>query len=278
MGNSPLAIIYFSKDRPLQLDLAISSNRNNCIDWEEADHYVIYKTTNEKYEKAYETVKEENPDCVFIKENVFKEDVISILVDKLFVIFIVDDAIYTDKYAIANPAQALWNNPPAIGFSFRLGNNTTACFAQNTENTMPSFGLLGDEFLHYNWATMLGVGDFGFPLEVSSTLYRSRDLLFLLYNTNWKNPNELEAVLWNNVRAFGYMPIMLCYKKSVSFCNPINKVYTENNNNRTGINISYSPEFLLEKYENGLRANPEMYSGFVSNGCHQEVEFEYITK
>jgi len=209
---------------------------------------------------------------------VFKNDLLNILINKEFVVFVVDDAIYTNDYSITEACSFLKSVPVAIGFSLRLGENTTECFSMNIKNNMPKFNYINENIFLFNWAERLGQGDFGFPLEVSSTLYRVRDLLFVMHNTNWKNPNELEGVFWGNVRGYGYMPLMLSYKKSLSFCNPINKVYTENNNNRTGIEISYSPDFLLEKYEEGLRANPEKYYNFTSTGCHQEVEFEYINK
>ena len=50
--DSKIGIIYFSKNRPLQLDLAISSNRFCCGDWDNANHYVIYKA-DKTYKKAY---------------------------------------------------------------------------------------------------------------------------------------------------------------------------------------------------------------------------------
>lgn len=278
MENPNIAIVYFSKNRPFQLDLSISSNRNRCKDWDVADHYIIYKATDERYANAYDALKKEHPDCHFIEEDVFKNDLLSIMIVKTFVVFIVDDAIYTSDYSIEEATKMLWGVPSAVGFSLRLGENTTECFAMNIKNDMPKFINITNNIMVFNWAERLGKGDFGFPLEVSSTLYRVRDLLLVMSNSTWKNPNELEGILWANVRAYGYLPNMLCYKKSLSFCNPINKVYLENNNNRTGIKISYSPELLLEKYENGIRANPEKYYNFITNGCHEEVEFEYMEK
>ena len=115
-------------------------------------------------------------------------------------------------------------------------------------------------------------GDFGFPLEVSGSLYRARDLLFILYNTNWENPNTLEGVLYYNLRGLSYMPEMLLYKTSLCFCNPINKVFLQGNNNRTGNKDKYSVENLLKMYEGGYRIPVNKCYGFVPNACHQEVE------
>ena len=79
MENPNIAIVYFSKNRPFQLDLSISSNRNRCKDWDVADHYIIYKATDERYANAYDALKKEHPDCHFIEEDVFKNDLLSII-------------------------------------------------------------------------------------------------------------------------------------------------------------------------------------------------------
>jgi len=274
MIGDKVSIVYSSKDRPLQLDFAISSNKYCCKDWDKFSHYIIYKATNDRFKKAYDTLKKEHEDCVFIQEGNYKQDLLNIVIQNDYVVFSVDDVIYTTDYFMEDAVNKLGNNPFALGFSLRMGKNTTYCYSQDKQHIMPIFSKVSGKVLKYNWLKELSIynGDFGFPLEVSGSLYRARDLLFILYNTNWENPNTLEGALYYNLRGLSYMPEMLLYKTSLCFCNPINKVFLQGNNNRTGNNDKYSVENLLKMYEDGYRIPVNKCYGFVPNACHQEVE------
>ena len=272
--DSKIGIIYFSKNRPLQLDLAISSNRFCCGDWDNANHYVIYKA-DEPYKKAYETLIERHSDCKFIEETpqkFFYTSLLELLGETEFVVFNVDDVIYTNDYFISVAVGNLYNNRKAIGFSLRLGYNTTYSYASDKEMVTPDFTNIAENVLKYNWITERNNTDFGFALEVSGTVYRSRDLLFVMANTQWNNPNALELALYMNLMSFRFLPEMLCFDKSVCFSNPVNKVYTDNNNNRVGVNEKYSVENLLTKYEEGFRVPYNKFYKFLPNSCHQEVD------
>jgi len=272
--DSKIGVVYFSKNRPLQLDLAISSNKLCCKDWDSIAHYVIY-TADEPYKKAYNTLISEHPDCEFIKETVFKDNLLSIVKKIDYIVFSVDDVIYTTDYFISNVAETLYNTKEAIGFSLRLGYNTTFSFAQNKEHITPDFSIVGKsgevDILKYNWITEVYNADFGFPLEVSGTLYRARDLLFIMSNTKWDNPNTLELALYSNVQGYFYLPEMLCFEKSTCFSAPLNKVYLDNNNNRTGDKEEYSVENLLSKYEDGFRIKSDKFYNFLPTSPHQEI-------
>lgn len=272
--DSKIGIIYFSKNRPLQLDLAISSNRFCCGDWDNANHYVIYKA-DEPYKKAYETLIERHSDCKFIEETpqkFFYTSLLELLGETEFVVFNVDDVIYTNDYFISVAVGNLYNNRKAIGFSLRLGYNTTYSYASDKEMVTPDFTNIAENVLKYDWITERNNTDFGFALEVSGTVYRSRDLLFVMANTQWNNPNALELALYMNLMSFRFLPEMLCFDKSVCFSNPVNKVYTDNNNNRVGVNEKYSVENLLTKYEEGFRVPYNKFYKFLPNSCHQEVD------
>ena len=61
----------------------------------------------------------------------------------------------------------------------------------------------------------------------------------------------------------------------MAFCNPVNKVQ-QVNWNRAGTNPDYSVESLLEKYEQGYLIDEILFHGYVSNGCHREVDLNFI--
>ncbi len=264
--------VYFSKNRPLQLDLALSSNQTQSLQWNSQKEIVLYKCDNEDYEKAYEQVKKEHSSVEFIKEDNFKKDLLRILKSKTYVLFVVDDSIFTNPYSLRDICFAMDIFQGAVGFSLRLGKNTEHCYPIEMKNDIPDFQSLGNEVCAFNW-TSVGNGDFGYPLELSSSFYRMKDINIMLENCQYNTPNSLEWALSQNLVLVKDLPFLLSYEKSVAFSNPINKVQKENNN-RVGINPDFIPEKLLEIYLRGGRIKHENFSGFISNGCHQEVEME----
>ena len=97
-------------------------------------------------------------------------------------------------------------------------------------------------------------------------------------NRNWfSSPNTLEGLLARNTTVFLAQPRLLCFEKSVTFCNPVNIVQQEFRS-LGGITHAYSSEFLAEQFLAGRRVDVEAYSGFIPNSCHQEVELQFQMK
>jgi hypothetical protein len=127
--------------------------------------------------------------------------------------------------------------------------------------------------LKFDW-TNAG-DDFGYPLEVSSSVYRLDDLYPLLCKFSFDNPNRLEAKLARQSRSFRQTcPYLLCYPQSVAFCNPANMVQAVAQN-RSGTRSDYSKESLAALFEEGYRIKVEDYAGFAPNAAHQEVDLVF---
>jgi glycosyltransferase involved in cell wall biosynthesis len=116
--------------------------------------------------------------------------------------------------------------------------------------------------------------DFGYPLEVSSSVYRIKDIGSLLESLEYKNPNSFEARLSECISQFQLsLPELICAPLSLTFCAPINKVQSEANN-RAGEEFGLSAEHLAEKYAENLRLDVDAFQNFTPNACHQEVELK----
>lgn len=272
-NNLPLVTVIFSKDRPLQLDLTLTTNEKYCLQKNARNEIVIYKASNEKIEKNYREVAKEHPQTQFLKESNLKEDILECIERKRYVLFVVDDCIFTKKYSIDKISTFLDICDGVLGFSLRLGSNTRICYPIRQENDFPYMQKLGGDISAFSWKGK-GIGDFFYPLEVSSSVYRVKDIKPLLENLQYNTPNSLEWALSNSTSAFNHLQFMLCYDISPAFCNPINRVQTENNN-RVGVNPKYSVENLLNLYEAGYRIDSSYFDGFVSNGCHQEIDIDF---
>jgi hypothetical protein len=268
-----LSIVIFSKDRAMQLDLCI---RSLCIYGRILlkDINILYNASNEKHEESYEILKKKYEQTNFILSDNFQKDLVNIIKNKKYVFFVVDDCVFVSYFSLEKIMESLNLVPEALGFSLRLGNNITYCYPVNNVQKIPDNEEIIHGILKFKW--MGSDLDFGYPLEVSSSVYRVEDLMVLLNGLCYENPNELEYGL-DRYKDFFVVnkPYLLCQKISPAFCNPINKI-NNNNFNRSGNNPEYSIENLADLFlsEKIIYAKP--FLGFISNAPHQEVELQFI--
>jgi hypothetical protein len=298
--------IIFSKDRAMQLDATISSFINHCRDANDICLVVIYKTSTTTHAQQYLALSKFYSgisNVKFIPQNSFREDVLGFLstfprqsfsgflyrllpklhprlagrlykflpqpINQDFILFLVDDNIFTRDFTVKDTTIALEENPDALCFSLRLGYNTTYCYVHDVQQPLPSFETLGHNTLKFSWTS--ASEDFGYPLEVSSSIYRLKDIQPLLMSIPFNNPNLLEGHLSIKAPLFAYdLPEMLCFKNSVTFSNPLNIVQNISRN-RTGGIFQYSTEELAKLFEEGYRVKIDAYRDFIPNSCHQEV-------
>ncbi|RJQ51596.1 MAG: glycosyltransferase [Nitrospiraceae bacterium] len=265
--------VIFSKDRPLQLDATLRSFYLHCKDADKVSLKVLYAVSGEPFNDAYDALKREHPHVVFIKESDFKSDFLSSLQGNGYVLFLVDDNIFVRDFRMSDVTSCLNDHPDALGFSLRLGRNTTYCYALDKNQKLPEFQFLKDDILKYDWTN--GEYDFGYPLEVSSSVYRTSEILPFINRFPFFNPNSLEAFMADNSSVFKDMkPALLCYPSSITFCAPLNKVQNTAGTNRASSEISYKAENLSRLFSEGCRIDVSAYNNFAPNACHQEVELK----
>ena len=276
MGNSTqnsITGLIFSKDRAMQLRATIESFLLHCRDHDHIQLQVLYKASNQLHRRQYDKLKAEFCDVCFIEELNFKEQVLSIIGGFEDVLFLVDDNLFVRDFLLADAVGALRSNGDAIGFSLRLGANTTHCYAHNIDQTVPAFRQINARVLKYDWTW--AEYDFAYPLEVSSSIYRTAEVVELLRQVGFSNPNTLEAAMAANAQLYRQArSSLLLFEQSVAFCAPVNMVQTVWDN-RVGENQGYSADRLAQMFEKGGRIDVERYSGFVPNSCHQEVELHF---
>lgn len=267
--------LIFSRDRAMQLQATLESFFLHCKDSGDIRLVVLYKASTPMHQHQYDNLKKRYSKIRFIKEMAFKQQMLEAIETCEHIFFMVDDNIFTHDFFIKDVVSALRVEPEAIGFSLRLGRNTDYCYTKNAKQALPRFEHIEKSILKYDWRT--SEFDFGYPLELSSSVYRTSDISGLIRQLEFDNPNLLEGAMAANVGLFaqkkGYL---LCYDKSVTFCNPANKVQSVCDN-RSGINPELAPESLSEMFENNFKIDVIKYCCFVSNSCHQEVEL-YFTK
>lgn len=272
-------VLIFSKDRALQLDATLRSYILHCKDLNKSLIRILFTTSSDLYKKQYEILRndyQKYPFIQFIEEENFRADVIALIAPFDYVLFLVDDTIFIRDFTMADIIESLIKNPRAIGVSLRLGNNTTYCYSLNKFQKLPDFHNIGKGFLKYDWTK--SEHDFGYPLEVSSSLYRTEDIIPFIDKLDFKNPNTLEYSMASNKFFFQFdFPEMICFEKSVAFSAPMNIVQTEWKN-RSNNNLKYTIDNLAGIFSEGKRIDVTKYNNFTPNACHQEIDFEFFIK
>lgn len=286
--------IIFSKDRPLQLHATLASFALNATDAAIVQIHVLCKASNEAYARGYALVAEELAGQLqinWVQESDFKVDLLAVMQEprsssrrrRLWyrltlrhprlrsdhLLFLVDDNLFIHPFRLQEIADTLCAHPDAIGFSLRVGRNTTSCYSMQCEQPLPAFEP-APPGLSFQWSGQ--VGDFGYPLEVSSSVYRSADLIPLLRSLPYNNPNRLEQGLSAASGLFKRrLPTLLCFEQSVAFCAPVNKVQSVLDN-RSGAQEEYSSEALNTLFLDGYRVTVSALSKFVPSAAHVEIE------
>lgn len=273
IGYNEIVGLIFSKDRAMQLDALLRSISLNCRDIEKVDLKVLYTTSNAHFDEQYQRLKDEYGNIEFIKETDFREQVLSCIPKYPYVLFLVDDDIFVNDFSIKSIITDLSDNSDALGFSLRLGENTGYCYTLYKEQKLPVFTALQNMTLKYCW---IGCEyDFGYPLEISSSVYRVGDILPLLIHLPFSNPNTMEANMSLNSAIYSSeRPHLLCCKTSLLFNNPVNMVQTIWNN-RVGSQACSTVHDLGDLFDKGLRVDAKKYKGFIASSSSQEVDLVF---
>ncbi|MCL5290547.1 MAG: hypothetical protein ACOY35_11670 [Bacillota bacterium] len=271
--NNRAVGIIFSKDRAMQLEATLHSFALHCRDPQMISLWVLYRTSDDHHEKQYGLLRDLYPAVKFVPETDFKSQLLALLKPYEFILFLVDDNLFVRAFSIRQIMDSLLKYPLALGYSLRLGMNTTYCYTFQCEQVPPAFQAIENDALLFDWAT--AQHDFAYSLEVSSSCYRSSDLYPLLQVLPYGNPNTLEFLLSALRVCFLHKKQLICSKNSIAFCNPVNKVQQVCAENRAGELFYYCVEDLSGLFEQGCRVDVRHYVDYLPKACHEEVELVF---
>jgi len=220
--------IIFSKNRACQLETCIRSDNQLST--------VIY-THDDEFESGYVKLRTMYPHIEFIREyNDFKQLVIENLGE--YTMFLCDDDIRLLPFD--EEVQEKFN-------IFEEFKNSILCLSLR----LAPFMINSPEFLihDYMWEWKGKYRSWGYPMSVTSTIFRKTDILPIIINKEFCNPVELEVVLRNNIPD---KPYMICCSKPYFINNLANHIIE--GHYRTA---RQSPESLEEQFLLGKRINIE---------------------
>jgi hypothetical protein len=244
-------LIIFSYDRPLQLYALLESIEQyvSGID----SKVIIYRTSNDSYEQAYEEVKKRFPLPDYQKQsNLPQLDFKRMTVQAFrnsktpYILFAVDDIIIKDCIDIAQCIQLIEKNN-AYGFYPWLGKNISECYSLNSR-AQPAPQMAAVESGIFAWRFSNGTCDWNYPHTVDFALYRKKDIVHFIENLEYSSPNTLEGI-WAGQSHYIQNKIGLCFEFSKSVNLPLNRVGEFKNRHMNFM----SPEQMLELFEQNLK-------------------------
>ena len=272
--NNTVSIVVFSKDRACQLEACLRSlflSMRTGVDYSVS---VLYRASEPLYAGQYESLKTELPQVRFVEEGDFEKDLWHLLLGSQYSLFVVDDCLFSSAWSLDECCSALDERSEAVGFSLRLGKNIIYCYPMQCSQRQPAFESFSGHVLQFDWTT--AEYDFGYPIEVSSSLYRTSDMETCLKDASFSRPNELEREMYRRIGMFREShPKLLCFDQSVAFACPVN-ITQEVKSNCHGLEHPFDAEELAREYDRGLRIDLEPLKGFVPISCHQEIPIRLI--
>jgi len=247
ISSNELQVLLFSKDRPWQAKEYLRTFRKHVS--ADIKPKVIWKASNEAFKKAYEDLWTKGW-CEPISEEdykgTFKELVLSTVdTAKPYLMFGVDDEIYYRKLEHFEEIKLVLNK--CFSYSLRLAPNITFCQPANNPNKLPKLVRVqgAENTLLFNRTE--GWGDWDYPFNLTSTIYKTQDVLTVLSNIEFNNPNELEA---NGAMLFmgignPHAHMNACVFKTLGSIPTINRVQ---NTHLNPIYAEKTPEELLQLY------------------------------
>jgi len=237
-------ITIFSKDRACQLDFLLKSMEQHFVEYKDTKINVIIKYKNDLHKRAYEKLFCDFPNIHKIIESPttsFKQLTLKSLdVGEKYTTFFVDDNVFKNRFSMKDPEVLKMCSYENLCVSLRMCEGMNYCHSARFHyNDVPKIRDGRWEWRGYE-------GDWGYPMSLDGHIFRTADVTGLLHRIPFNNPNELEYNMSLNPFHQDYM---VCYKESVIFNNPLNRVH--NNNNTPHANVS--EDMLAEMYLSGKK-------------------------
>ena len=272
-----ISILVYSKDRAFQLDGCLQSFFCFSVNGD-FEIFVLYKATSEKSQSQYEVLKGRYPSVNFVEEklNLLLTQTLELSKLNKLTMFLVDDTLFYSEFDLELATSQLLAIQVALGFSLRLGLNTDYCYMSNCEVKVPTMEHVFANVHMYDWTKESH--DFGYPFEVSSSIYLSSVVESALGGIASQNlcPSLIESRFNSQKRKFSSsQPKLLCFDKSVAFSAPVNLTKAKGSNPH-GKRYPVSIATLSNLFDEGKRIDVGQNANLKVIGAHQEVEYKYL--
>ncbi len=264
-----LNILIFSKDRACQLELLLRSMAKHFKGIADYKINILYTFSTDGFKEGYQKLTMEhipagmNVEFHFERVLGFKQSVIRLIDSaKTYTMFAVDDNVFKASFSLDCPEfHRFCSDPKLACLSPRLYPGINYCYSAKLDSPPPVF----DEPGIWRWAGYKG--DWSYPMSIDTHIFRTKDIMHLLLNCDYSNPNTLEGHMANRCLC---APKMICFQEAKVMNLPINKVQTANGNHCGNI----SAEFLNEQYLSNKTISLFEIEQTVNTAPHQEINIK----
>lgn len=254
-------IIVFSKNRPAQLDLFLSSMAFNFPEALDFGAKVLYKADKE-YQEGYEVCRAYHPWIELVSETNFKQHVIDLIDDcRKTTMFAVDDIVWKNKFSVKDlQYKRFVESRNQICLSLRLWPGITYSYMLNRSAEKPRF------VSRFTWCNFRGTADWCYPMSVDCNIYQTADIKPIVQRISFSTPNSLEGSLARHPIKKMYMQ---CYPESKIINIPANKVQIDVARNRSENRDCFE---LNREFIKGKRLAYKHLAGYKNNAVHEPME------
>lgn len=263
-----LAVLCFSRDRPLQLEAYLRGLFLYC---HEAPAVTVLYRSAPQFAAAYLDVAKAYPQVRFESQRDFFAQVcreVEICASPFFM-FGCDDVVIHEHWDVRDIARWMQIDSGLSGFSLRLGSGIRYCHPLQEWVAQPQF--IGTNPLCWDWRGERG--DWGVPFEMNATVCRIdwiRSVIEEVVRLDRRppTPNFLESIgckLARMMESTRGRPRLASYDSPVANCLAINRVQSDM---LYPIYDELSPEDLLRRYQGGWRLDVERYQGRTYDRVH----------
>jgi len=203
-GNKlSLDVLIFSRNRPAQLDLLLSSIREFMPTMHNRIH-VLYSYTHEMYDIGYQRVFSRYRNVAPVLQNEFMKDVRGIVnkFSKAYAVMLVDDGVFIRTPYLVDLLNAYSDDVCTV--SLRMSPSAKHCTPANTDMQIPEFERVGDVY-KWDYTKMYRHTDWGYPHGLDGNVFRTSTLKEMMNAIECNNPNELEARMITRIPDKPYM-------------------------------------------------------------------------
>lgn len=238
---------------------------------------VIYRSSNEKFEDAYNKVHQAFKDTAMIKQAEPLKDFKPLTLNAFnkssneFIMFAVDDLIVTDYFDVSK-AIDLIEKTGSYGFYYKMGKNLSHCYTWNCPQVLPTFNQLNQDVS--SWQFCQGYADWAYPNTLDMTLYRKKDIQDNFKKMDYCSPNGLEAC-WAGCATNVLKCLGLCFENSKVVNIPLN-IVQKHCKNRNMNHIT--TEQLLEIFESGQKIDIHALYKVKNTAVHMEYKPQFVER
>lgn len=273
MSENDITVVVFTKNRALQL-YALLESMKKYTNFNLSNVVVLAAYKEQDHFESLKTLKRDFGEVKFLFETNFQNQTKMLMaeIQTNYMVFITDDDLFKKQVNVSDALTVMNQRESILTFSLRHGTHLNFCYpVQQPQKVPQSLKEISKDVIV--WRYKGESWDWNYPLSVNGHIFRTNKIKEIVFGigNNWKAPNSFEGELQNAMPHLinkGDTSEMASFVESSVFNIPFNKVQTENANIA---GTSATPEFLLQKWNEGSKIDISKYEGLKNISAHQEV-------